>query len=108
MTIISISFPWHFLLETLRLLFANDYGALESTGQFALNVEVLVDIFGDFFVVGVEHVLRFYDVLGEAGTVRIVKIYFAGTQGLGQTRTAVEIYVGVRTRLCYFLIILIG
>jgi hypothetical protein len=49
--------------------------------------------------VGVDHVLRFYDVLGEAGTVGVVEINFAGTQGLGHARTAVEIYVSVGTRL---------
>jgi hypothetical protein len=47
-------------------------------------------------------------VLGEAGTVGVVEINFAGTQGLGQPRTAVEIYVRVGTRLSYFLVILIG
>ena len=103
MTIISISFPWNFLLQTLSLFLAYNNGPFESTWHFPFDEEILVDVFSDPFVMGVDHILRFHDVLREAGTVRVVEIHFALAQRLSQTRTTVEIYVGVGTRLCYFL-----
>ena len=104
MTIISISFPWNFLLQTLSLFFTYNNGPFESTWHFPFDKEILVYVFSDPFVMGVDHILRFDDVLREAGTVRVVEIHFALAQRLSQTRTTVEIYVGVGTRLCYFLV----
>ncbi len=99
MVVVSVSFPWNRLLEALCLLFADNECALDATGYLSLYEEVLIDIFGDSFIMVVDNILLLLALFRETGSFGVVVVEFAFSNGLHFSRTSVEVYVGVAARL---------
>lgn len=95
MCIISISFSGNRLLQALSFLFSNNKCVLYAAGSLSVDKEVLIDIFGDFFIMVVDGFLVLRAFLRETRTFGVVEVEFAFSDGLHFSGTAVEIYVRV-------------